>query len=52
MDHFANECPNALSDSNGHESDNVALQVWTTNTEPYDSHDIVRIMEDTDYLNL
>ena len=51
-DHFANECLNAMSDSDGHESDNVALQVMTTNAEPYDTHDIVRIMEDTEYLNL
>ena len=27
-DHFANECPNIIaSDSDGHESDNVALQI-------------------------
>ena len=28
-DHYANECPNAFtSDSEGHESDNAALQIW------------------------
>ena len=51
-DHYANECPNAFSDSDGPDSDNVALQVMTTNSESYDSQDIERIMEDTDYLNL
>ena len=30
-----NECPNiGMSDSDGHESDNAALHVMTTNTEP------------------
>ena len=33
-DHFANECPNiGTSDSDGHKSDNSALQVMTTDTE-------------------
>ena len=51
-DHYANECPNTFSDSDGQDSDNVALQVMTTNSESYDSQDIESIMEDTDYLNL
>ena len=52
-DHFANECPNIVtSDSDGHESDNAALQVMSTDTEPCNTHDIVSYMEDTEYLNL
>ena len=52
-DHFANECPNIVtSDSEGHESDNTALQVMSTDAEPCDTHDIVSYMEDTEYLNL
>ena len=52
-DHFANECPNIVtSNSDGHESDNAALQVMATDTEPYNTHDIVSYMEDTEYLNL
>ena len=52
-DHFMNECPNvATSDSEGHESDNEALQVMATDTEPCVTHDIVSYMEDTEYLNL
>ena len=41
-----------MSDSDGHESDNAALQVMTTNTEPCNTHDIIRFMEETEYLNL
>ena len=52
-DHFANECPNIVtSNSDGHESDNAALQVMATDTEPCDTHDMVSYMEDTEYLNL
>ena len=52
-DHFTNECPNVVTnDSEGHESDNAALQVMTTDTESWDTHDIVSYMEDTEYLNL
>ena len=52
-DHFMNECPNVVkSDSDGHESDNAALQVMSTDTELCDTYDIVSYMEDTEYLNL
>ena len=52
-DHFANECPNIVtSNSEGHESDNAALQVMATDTESCNTHDIVSYMEDTEYLNL
>ena len=52
-DHFANECPNAItSDSDGHESDNAALQVMATDIESGDTQDIDSYMEDTEYLNL
>ena len=48
-DHFANECPNiGTSDSDGHESDNAALQVMTTDIEPCNTCDIVRFMEETE----
>ena len=52
-DHYANECPNiGMSDSEGHEADNAASQVMTTNTEPCNTHDIARVMEETRYLKL
>ena len=52
-DHFMNECPNiGTSDSEGHESDNAALQVMTTDTESCNTHDMIRFMEETEYLNL
>ena len=52
-DHFADECPNIVtSDSEGHESDNAALQVMATDTESCNIHGIVSCMEDTEYLNL
>ena len=52
-DHFTNECPNVgMSDSEGHESDNAALQVMTTDTESCNTHDMIRFMEETEYLNL
>ena len=52
-DQFANECPNVgTSDSEGHKSDNTALQVMTTDTESCDTHDMIRFMEETEYLNL
>ena len=48
-----NECPNAItSDSDGHESDNAALQVMATDIESGYTQDIDRYMEDTEYLNL
>ena len=52
-DHFANECPNTVTcESDGHESDNAALQVMATDIGPGDMQDIDRYMEDTEYLNL
>ena len=52
-DHYTNECPNAItSDSEGHESDNAALQIVATDMESDDMQDIDRYMEDTEYLNL
>ena len=52
-DHYANECPNVVtSNSEGHESDNAALQVMSTDTEPCDTHDVISYMEDTEYLNV
>ena len=52
-DHYTNECQNAVtSDSEGHESDNAALQIMATGMELDDTHDIERYREDTEYLNL
>ena len=52
-DHFANECPNTvMHESDGHESDDAALQVMATDIGPDDMQDIDRYMEDTEYLNL
>ena len=52
-DHYANECPNAItSDSEGHESDNAALQVMATDMESGDTQDSDSYIEDTEYLNL
>ena len=48
-----NECQNAItSDSEGHESDNAALQIMATDMESDDMRDIDRYTEDTEYLNL
>ena len=53
MNHFTNECPNAItSHSDGHESDNAALKVMATGIESGDTQDIDSYMEDTEYLNL
>ena len=52
-DHFANECPNAVTDdSDGYESDRAALQLMTTEAEIHDNFDTTRLNEETDYLNL
>ena len=40
------------SDSDGHESDNAALQVMSTDIESCDTQDIDSYMEDTEYLIL
>ena len=48
-----NECKNTVaSDSEGHESDNAALQIMATGMELDDTCDIERYREDTEYLNL
>ena len=52
-DHYANECQNAvMSDSEGHDSDNAALQIMATDIESDDMRDIDRYREDIEYLNL
>ena len=43
-DHFANECPNAVTDdSDGYESDRAALQLMTTEAEIHDNFDTNRL---------
>ena len=52
-DHYVNECQNAVtSDSEGHDSDNAALQIMVTDRESDDMQDIDRYREETEYLNL
>ena len=52
-DHFANEYPNAVADdSDGYESDRVALQLKTAEAEIHDNFDTTRLNEEPDYLNL
>ena len=47
------ECQNAVvSDSEGYDSDNAALQIMATDIELDDTCDIDRYREDTEYLNL
>ena len=47
------ECQNAVvSDSEGYDSDNAALQIMATEIESDNTHDIDRYREDTEYLNL
>ena len=47
-DHFANECPNAVTDdSDGYESDRAALQVMTVEAEILNNFDIARPNEET-----
>ena len=40
------------SDSEGHDSDNAALQIMATDMEPDDMQDTDRYREETEYLNL
>ena len=48
-----NEGQNAvISDSEGHDSDNAALQIMVTDMESDDMQDIERYREETEYLNL
>ena len=43
-DHFANECPNAVTDdSDGYESDRAALQLITAEAEIHDNFDVTRL---------
>ena len=52
-DHFANECPNTVTDdSDGYESDRAALQMMTAEAKMYDNSDTTRLDKDQDYLNL
>ena len=52
-DHYANECQNAVtSDSEGHDSENAALQIMASDMESDDTQDIDRYTEYTEYLNL
>ena len=52
-DHYVSECQNAvMSDSEGYDSDNAALQIMATEIESDNMHDIDRYREDTEYLNL
>ena len=51
-DHFAYECPNAVTgDSDGYESDRVTLQLITVEPEVH-NFDTTRQNEEQDYLNL
>ena len=52
-DHFANECPNSVTDdSDGYESDRAALQLITAEAEIHDNFDATRLNEEQDYLNI
>ena len=52
-DHFANECPNSVTDdSDGYESDRAALQLITTNAEIHQNYEGTRPIEEQDHLNL
>ena len=51
-DHFANECPNTVTDdSDGYESDRAALQLITAEAELH-NFDATRLNEEQDCLNL
>ena len=41
-----------MSYSDSHKSDYAVLQVMTTDTESCDTHDMIRFMEETEYLNI
>ena len=48
-----NECQNTVTSySEGHDSDNAALQIMATDMESDDMRDIDRYREETEYLNL
>ena len=52
-DHFANECPNTVTDdSGGYESDRAAIQLMISEAELHENIDIARPNKETDYLNL
>ena len=51
-DHFANACPNAVTDdSDGCEADRAALQLITAEAEIHDNFDVMRLNEIQDYLD-
>ena len=50
-DHFANECPNTVTDDSDHyESGIAALQLITAEAEIHDNFDATRLNEEQDYL--
>ena len=52
-DHFANECPNSVTDdSDGYESDRATLQLITTDAEIHQNSGETRLIEEQDYLNV
>ena len=52
-DHFANECPNSVTDdSDSYESDRSALQLITTDAEIHQTSEGTRPIEEQDCLNL
>ena len=52
-DHFANECPNSVTDdSDGYDSDRAALWLITAEAEIHENFDATRLNEEQDYLNL
>ena len=51
--HFANECPNSVTDdSDGYESDRATLQLITTDVEIHQNCEGIRLIEEQDYINL
>ena len=52
-DHFANECPNSVTDdSAGYESDRATLQLITTDAEIHQNYEETRPIVERDHLNL
>ena len=51
-DHFANECPNSVTDdSDGYESDRAALQLISTDAEIHQNAAGTGLFGEQDYLN-
>ena len=52
-DHFANECPNSVTDDSvGYESDRAALQLIASDTEIHQNYEETRPIKEQDHLNL